>query len=79
MANQGKTVLISSLDGTFERKPFGTILNLIPKAEHIVKLSAVCTFCKKEASFTKRMVESKEIVLIGSDDIYKPVCRSCFY
>jgi thymidine kinase len=32
LANQGKTVVVSALDGTFERKPFGNIINLIPLA-----------------------------------------------
>lgn len=31
-ANQGKIVVIAALDGTFERKAFGNIINLIPMA-----------------------------------------------
>lgn len=42
MANLGKTVIIAALDGTFERKPFGRILELIPLAENVTKLDAVC-------------------------------------
>lgn len=30
MANCGKVVVVAALDGTFQRKPFGTILELIP-------------------------------------------------
>lgn len=41
MANQGKVVVIAALDGTFERKPFGRVLELIPLAESITKLDAV--------------------------------------
>ena len=32
MANNGKAVIVSGLDGTFERKPFGTILALVAVA-----------------------------------------------
>jgi thymidine kinase len=32
MANNGKYVMVSALDGTFERKPFGNVLNLIAVA-----------------------------------------------
>jgi len=32
MANRSKIVVVSALDGTFERKPFGNIINLIPMA-----------------------------------------------
>lgn len=61
LANKDKIVLVSALDGTFERKPFGNIINLIPLAEKVTKLCAVCVYCTNEAAFTKRIVESKEI------------------
>ncbi|KAF3844024.1 hypothetical protein F7725_016072 [Dissostichus mawsoni] len=35
--------------------PFGNILNLIPLAESVVKLHAVCMQCYKEAAYTKRI------------------------
>jgi thymidine kinase len=72
-------VVVAALDGTFERKAFGRIINLIPLAERVTKLCAVCVYCTKEAGFTKRIVESKEIQLIGGAEMYKPVCRSCFF
>jgi thymidine kinase len=78
MANLGKMIIIAALDGTFERKAFGRVLELIPLAESVTKLDAVCVDCKQSASFTKRLVESKETELIGGADIYKPVCRGCF-
>ena len=45
-AAHGKTVLVSSLQGTFKRGAFPSILNLIPKCEKITKLSAICKLCK---------------------------------
>ena len=74
MANNGKIVHISALDGTFERKTFGNVLNLIPMAERVEKLDAVCMDRKNTASFTKRITSSKEVELIGGADMYKPVC-----
>ena len=79
VANMGKIVVIAALDGTFERKPFGNIINLIPMAEKVSKLCAVCVYCTKEAAFTKRIVESRQIQLIGGAEMYKPVCRQCFF
>lgn len=35
-ANEGKIVIISALDGTFQRKPFNSILELIPLAEEVL-------------------------------------------
>ena len=38
MANIGKVVLIAALDGTYQRKPFQNIMNLVPLAENVTKL-----------------------------------------
>ena len=54
MANNGKLVVIAALDGTYQRQGFGNILQLVPLAESIVKLTAVCNTCFEEASYTKR-------------------------
>lgn len=69
---------MAALDGTFQRKPFGNIINLLPIAEKVTKLTAVCVYCSKEASFTKRVIDCQEIELIGGEEEYKPVCRACF-
>ena len=45
MANAGKAVIVAALDGTFQRKGFPTVMELIPLAEHVVKLNAVCMVC----------------------------------
>lgn len=78
MANSGKTVIVAALDGTFQRKPFGNILNLIPLAESVVKLHAVCMQCYKEAAYTKRIGAEKEVEVIGGADKYQAVCRKCY-
>ncbi|XP_035516140.1 thymidine kinase, cytosolic [Morone saxatilis] len=78
MANLGKTIIVAALDGTFQRKPFGNILNLIPLAESVVKLNAVCMQCYKEAAYTKRIGAEKEVEVIGGADKYQAVCRKCY-
>ena len=65
LANLGIIVLVAALDGTFQRKPFGNIINLLPMAEKVIKLTAVCVYCANEASFTQRIIESQEVELIG--------------
>jgi len=79
MANMGKVVIVAALDGTFQRKPFGSILELIPMAEDVTKLTAVCVMCQGSAAFTKRLGEEQEIELIGGEDKYIAVCRSCYH
>lgn len=78
MANLGKTIIVAALDGTFQRKPFGNILNLVPLAESVVKLHAVCMQCYKEAAYTKRIGAEKEVEVIGGADKYQAVCRKCY-
>ncbi|NXV03860.1 KITH protein, partial [Cettia cetti] len=79
MANAGKTVIVAALDGTFQRKAFGSILNLVPLAESVVKLNAVCMECFREASYTKRLGAEREVEVIGGADKYHSVCRACYF
>ena len=58
MAKRGKIVIIAALDGTFQRKAFGEVIQLIPLAEKVKKLHAVCIECGKRASFTWRTVDN---------------------
>ena len=34
-ANMGKIIIVAALDGTFKRKPFNQILQLVPLAEEV--------------------------------------------
>jgi thymidine kinase len=78
----GKHVVVAGLDGDRFRKPFGQILNLIPIADKVTKLTAFCKGCATEgygivpAIFTYGSTKSVRSVEIGGADIYEPVCRS---
>ena len=79
-ANHGKIVIVAALDGTFEKKPFGSVLKLVPLAESVEKLLAVCMCChEKEASFTKRRESNSgsDVIFIGGAESYLAVCRGC--
>eukprot|EP01114_Cavostelium_apophysatum_P019207 TRINITY_DN6126_c0_g1_i1.p1 TRINITY_DN6126_c0_g1~~TRINITY_DN6126_c0_g1_i1.p1 ORF type:complete len:191 (-),score=16.06 TRINITY_DN6126_c0_g1_i1:169-741(-) len=79
MANQGKIVIVAALDGTFERKPFGETLQLIPLSETVTKLNAVCMVCSGDAAFSKRLGSEKEVEIIGGREKYISVCRECYH
>ena len=81
MANRGKFVVVAALDGTFQRKPFGDILSLIPLSENVTKLNSVCMNCFGDAAFSKRITaeDDGKVELIGGADKYMAVCRACFY
>ena len=78
----GKQVIISGLDGDSNREPFGEILRLIPHAEHVLKLSALCLECNDgtEAFFSKKLSTSKgdSQICVGAADKYIAVCRKHF-
>lgn len=78
-AQEGKIVVVAALDGTFQRKPFGNVLELVPVAEKVTKLSAVCMICcKKDAHFTRRRTSETKIEVIGGKEMYQAVCRGCY-
>lgn len=79
LANNGKTVIVAALDGTFYRKAFGRVLELVPMSESVVKLNSVCMRCFGEAAFTKRLGTEQQDVDIGGADKYSAVCRNCFF
>lgn len=78
-ANKGKIVIVAGLDGDFKREPFGQICQLIPKAEKIQKLKAICQKCYKDASFSKRIITSDQVEFIGGSESYIASCRSCYF
>ncbi|CAL5222064.1 g4365 [Coccomyxa viridis] len=77
-ANAGKTVIVAALDGTFQRKPFNHILQLIPLAEEVLKLRAICSHCHREAAFTHRLGDEKDVEVVGGAEAYTAACRACF-
>ncbi|XP_013785523.1 thymidine kinase, cytosolic-like isoform X2 [Limulus polyphemus] len=79
MANIGKVVIVAALDGTYQRQGFGNILFLVPLAESVIKLTAVCMNCFEEASYTKRKGSEKQVEIIGGPEKYKSVCRACYF
>ncbi|KAI4296017.1 hypothetical protein L6164_036007 [Bauhinia variegata] len=73
--HDGKTVIVAGLDGNYLRKKFGSVLDIIPLADSVTKLTASCEICGKRAFFTLRKTEETQVELIGGADVYMPVCR----
>lgn len=74
-----KKVYVCGLDGDFERKKFGQILDLIPLCDKVTKLTSLCSICKDgtHGIFSKRLTLEKEQTVVGSTN-YIPVCRRCY-
>ncbi|XP_074577242.1 thymidine kinase-like [Curcuma longa] len=70
-----KTVIVAGLDGDYLRRRFGSVLDIIPLADSVTKLTARCELCGQRALFTLRKTGEKQTEVIGGSDIYMPVCR----
>ena len=79
MLQHNKKIYIGGLDGDFERKKFGQILDLIPLCDKITKITSLCSLCKDGTPgiFSKRISSEKEQTVVGSSN-YIPVCRACY-
>ncbi len=74
-----KRVYICGLDGDFERKPIGNLLQLVPFSDHITKLKSLCSLCRDGTPgvFSFRTSHEVDQVVIGSSN-YIPLCRGCY-
>jgi thymidine kinase len=79
MLKHKKKVYICGLDGDFERKKFGQILDLIPMCDKVTKLTSLCSKCKDgtAALFSMRLTCETDQTVVGSSN-YIPICRKCY-
>jgi thymidine kinase len=77
LLNKHKHILVVGLDGCAQQKKFGEILDVIPIATSVTKLSALCCVCKDgtPAPYTKKLEEPGDIqVDVGGAEKYVAVC-----
>lgn len=79
LANTGKRVIVAGLDMDFEGNPFGPMPELMAAAEFVTKVHAICMKCGGVASYSYRLVNQKEQVVIGEQGEYEARCRKCFF
>jgi len=73
--NLAKNVVVAGLSGDYLQQPFGKILDLIPKADKVIFLTAKC-LCGEAAPFTKRISGGTNVISV--DSRYIAVCGECF-
>ncbi|MFM9027057.1 MAG: thymidine kinase [Bacteroidota bacterium] len=78
LADKGIRVIVAGLDMDYLGKPFGPIPQLLAVAEYVTKVHAICIQCGNLASFSHRIVASESRILLGEQDAYVPLCRSCY-
>ena len=74
--HENKHVLVVGLDGCAQQKKFGEILDVIPMATSVTKLTALCSECRDGtlAPFTRKMEWGGEQVDVGGAEKYVAVC-----
>lgn len=75
-----KDVIVVGLDGDSDRKPFGDILQLIPIADKVTRLTALCKRCGDGtvalfSALVSGFDGKKEQIYVGGADKYLPMCR----
>ncbi|SDK75521.1 thymidine kinase [Catalinimonas alkaloidigena] len=78
LANQNKRVIVAGLDMDFEGHPFGAMPALMAVAEFVTKVHAICMVCGAVASYSFRLVDTNEQLLLGEKELYEARCRRCF-
>lgn len=73
-----RDVIVAGLDLTYDGAVFSTTMYLSAFAEEVVKLHAVCAECGTDSWISHRLTDSEEVVELGSDKEYRPLCRKCF-
>ena len=88
-----KHIIVSGLDGDYNRNMFGQIIKLIPICDTVDKLTAYCSKCSNgnSAPFTKKCnstgnnstgnnsTGNNSVVEIGGSEKYIPVCRYHYF
>lgn len=80
-ANKGKIIEACGLNGTFNRTGFEIVNKLIPLADDIVHLKAICKETGQDAVYTKLNIEHEgnNFELIGGNEKYSAVDRKTFF
>lgn len=78
LANEGKKIILSGLDMDYKGKPFEPMPNLLAVADYVFKLKSKCSVSGLEASFSKRIIQSDEQIVLGENESYEPRNRKYF-
>jgi thymidine kinase len=78
LANRGIRIIVAGLDMDYLGKPFGPLPQLLSVAEYVTKVHAICIRCGDLAHYSFRTAENSSRIMLGEQESYLPLCRSCF-
>ena len=78
---KGYSVFISSIELNFLGEPFEEVKEIMPYCTEIVKCTAVCTVCKKDARYTSKKIQyslsnANVKIQVGGEELYEPRCQA---
>ncbi|MFD2329804.1 thymidine kinase [Cohnella sp. GCM10020058] len=76
-------VMAFGLKNDFRNELFEGSYNLLVNADKIEEIKTICWHCDRKATMVVRSVNGVPVsegdqIMIGGNDDYKPVCRSCY-
>lgn len=78
LSSKGVRVILAGLDMDFKGEGFGPMPQLLCMAEYVTKVHAICVSCGNLAQFSHRLSQEEGQVLVGADQVYRPLCRHCY-
>ena len=78
LANRGLRVIVAGLDQDYTGRPFDPMPQLLAVAEYVDKMLAIGMRCGAPANRSQRLVESRDVVVVGGAEQYEARCRRCF-
>lgn len=84
LADRGIIVIVTGLDKDFRSIPFKNVDKLLPLAEMVDKLTAICVLCGNFANRTQRIINNKPaswqspLILVDGNESYEARCRNCY-
>lgn len=78
LLQKGLTLVLAGLDMDSEGVAFENIKEVLPWADYITKHHAVCSHCGVDAWVSYRYSGESGRIVIGSEDHYAPLCKTCY-
>lgn len=78
LANNGKRVIVAGLDMDYEGRPFGPMPQLLAVAEFVTKVHAICAQTGQLASYSYRLSDDPQQVMLGEKGQYEARSRTAF-
>uniref|UniRef100_T1I162 Thymidine kinase n=1 Tax=Rhodnius prolixus TaxID=13249 RepID=T1I162_RHOPR len=75
-SDNGKKVIVAALDSDYERQGYPHVLGLVPMAENVNKLLAICVSCFQDAPFSRKIQHNTSE---ARKNVVMSVCEDCFF